>query len=115
MELIVSHFNHFDLIEISGRIDSYTAPEIDSTFSTLMTDSHYNIIVDLQNVSFISSSGILTFVKIQQKLKLDNKGEIIFMQVPELVFKSFSIAGFDTVFTFYNDLETAMGGFGKML
>lgn len=111
MDLTVSHYCHYALIEISGRIDSYTTPEIKSALSALMTDDHYNIIVDFQNVSFISSSGILTFVNIQRRLKQRNTGEIIFMHVPDLVLKSFSIAGFDTVFKFYNDLETAKGGF----
>jgi serine/threonine-protein kinase RsbW len=113
MELIVNNYNHFDLVEVTGRIDSYTTPRIDSALRTLMTDDHYNIIVDLQNVNFISSSGILTFVNIQRKLIQQDKGEIVFMHVPDLVYQSFAIAGFDTIFEFFNDLDTAKGWFLK--
>lgn len=105
MELLVSEQNHYSLLEISGRIDSYSTPQIEAVLKSFMTDNHYNIIVNLQNVSYISSSGILTFVKFQRKLKQQNKGQIVFLCPPPLVFQSFAIAGFDTVFEFSNDLD----------
>lgn len=111
MELVVSEHNHSGLVEISGRIDSYSTPQIEAVLSTLMSDDHYNIIVDMQNVNFISSSGILTFVKFQRKLKEQNKGQIVILCAPALVFQSFAIAGFDTVFKFFTDLDAAKDWF----
>lgn len=111
MELVVTEYHHCDLINISGRIDSYTAPQIDSVLNALMADDHYNIIVDLENVSFLSSSGILTFVNTQRKLRRQNSGDIVFVNVPKHIFSSFELAGFNTIFAFYDDVQTAVGRF----
>lgn len=111
MEFVVTTINQCDLIEISGRIDSYSTPQIDALLKALAGDDHYNIIVDLRDVSFISSSGILTFVKLQRKFKRKNRGEIVFVNVPSLVFSSFELAGFNTVFRFFDEILAAAGHF----
>lgn len=111
MHVVVSEYNHCDLIEVIGRIDSYSTPQIDAVLNALMVDDHYNIIVDLEGVSFLSSSGILTFVNAQRKLMRQNRGEIVFVNVPKLIFSSFELAGFNTIFQFYDDIPTAVGRF----
>lgn len=111
MELVVTEINQCDLIEIIGRIDSYSAPQLAEVLKVLVVDDHYNIIVDFQDVSFISSSGILAFVKIQRIFKRKNRGEIVFVNVPNLVFSSFEMAGFNTVFRFFDDITAAAGHF----
>ena len=111
MELVVTEYIHCDLIEIKGRIDSYTAPQVETILNALMIDDHYNIIVNLHDVTFLSSSGILTFVKAQRKLKQQNKGEIVFVNVPDLVYGNFELAGFHVVFKFFDDIPTAVGRF----
>lgn len=113
MELVVTEYHHCDLIEINGRIDSYSAPQIEDALKALMIDDHYNIIVNLEEATFISSSGILTFVKAQRKLRRQNRGKIVFANVPKLIFSSFELAGFNTIFDFYNDVATAVGRFKK--
>ena len=114
MELVVTEYTHCNLIKITGRIDSYSAPDINQVLETLILDDQNNIIVDMQHVTYLSSSGILTFVGIQRQLKLQSKGEIVFANVPELVFSSFELAGFDTIFNFYNDTPAAVGGFQEV-
>ena len=111
MKLNVIAHKHCDLVEITGRIDSYSTPQIEEALKTLITDDHYNIIVDFRKVTFISSSGILTFVGTQRKLTQNELGEIVFIHMPEIIYQSFEIAGFDTVFEFFNDLSTALDWF----
>jgi anti-sigma B factor antagonist len=111
MELVVTEYHHCDLIRISGRIDSYSAPQINTVLNALMVDDHYNIIVDLEDVSYLSSSGILTFVNTQRKLRRQNIGEVVFVNVPKLIFSSFELAGFNTIFVFCDDIPTAVGRF----
>lgn len=111
MELEVTEYSDCELLKITGRIDSYSAPQIKKVLNTLIDDGHHNIIVDLQNVQYLSSSGILTFVDTQRQLKRQNTGELVFLNVPELVLLNFEIAGFDTIFDFYNDTAAALGRF----
>lgn len=111
MELVITEHGSCDQVTITGRIDSSTTPQIKAAINALIDDNHYNIIVDLQNVSFISSSGILTFIGAQKSLLQKNRGEIVFINVPDLVFSSFELAGLDTIFAFYDDFASAASRF----
>lgn len=107
MEILVTEQSHCNLVSISGRIDSYSAPQIQRVLNSIIENEQHNIIIDLQDVNFLSSSGILTFVKAQRELKQQNKGKLVFVNVSDLVLSNFRIAGFDTIFDFYGDLTTA--------
>lgn len=111
MEFSITEYKHCDLVEIIGRIDSYTAPQIEQALKALINDNRFNIIVDLKNVSYLSSAGILIFVNAQKQIKQQDQGEIIFSNVPKTVFSGFELAGFDTVFNFYDDTVSAVGRF----
>ena len=111
MEFTITEYKHCDLIEISGRIDSYTAPQIEQALKSLMSDNRYNIVVDLQNVDYLSSAGILIFVNAQKIIRQLNHGEIIFSNVPKNVFSGFELAGFNTLFDYYEDTASAVGRF----
>ena len=111
MEFAITEYKHCDLIEISGRIDSYTAPQIDHALQALITDDRNNIVIDMQEVSYISSSGILAFVNIQRRFLRQNRGKLVFSGISELVYSAFELSGFHTLFEFYDDVVSAVGGF----
>ena len=111
MDFVITEYPQCNLISINGRIDSYTAPMIKSALNALFDDDQFNIIVDMKDVSYISSSGLLVFVNAQKQLMGQNLGKIIFSGVPELVFSGFQLAGFDQVFIFCDDPKDAVGRF----
>jgi len=111
MEFIITEYKHCDLIEVKGRIDSYTAPRIEEALNALIMDEHYNFVIDGKDLTYISSSGILMFVNIQKRFLRQCRGMIIFSAIPPFVLNSFSLAGFDQLFEFYNDVVSAIGQF----
>lgn len=111
MEFAITEYKHCDLMEISGRIDSYSAPQIDQALQALMTDDHCNIVIDMRNVIYISSSGILVFVNIQRRFLRQNRGKLVFSGITELVYSAFELSGFHTLFEFYDNVVSAVGGF----
>jgi anti-anti-sigma factor len=111
MEFAITEFKHCDLVEITGRIDSYTVPQIDQALQALMTDDHHNIVIDMEDVTYISSSGILLFVNIQRRFKRQNRGKLVFSGTPDLIYSSFELSGFHQLFEFYDDVVSAVGGF----
>lgn len=111
MEFVITEYNHCDLIQITGRIDSYTAPKLEEALSVLMADGHYKFVIDLKEVSYLSSSGMLTLINIQKKCKQHNGGEIYLVNVSEKILTSLELAGFDRLFRFFNDIVTAVGKF----
>lgn len=111
MEFSITDYEHCDLLEISGRIDSYTSPNVDQALKALIDDQHSNIVVDMQNVTYISSSGILVLVNAMKKLRNLNQGDLVFARVPKQILSSFELAGFNTLFDFYDDPISAIERF----
>jgi anti-sigma B factor antagonist len=110
MEFAITEYKHYDLMEITGRIDSYTAPKVEQALQALITDEHYNIVIDMKDVTYLSSSGILVFVNIQRRFQRQNRGRLVFSGTNELVYTSFELAGFHRLFDFFNDVVSAVGG-----
>jgi len=111
MEFSITEFKHCDLLRIIGRVDSYTSPIINHAIKALFKDGHCNIVIDMKDVSYLSSSGILVFVNAQKQCKRQNRGEIVFANVSENVLSNFELTGFDQIFKYYNDVVSAVGGF----
>lgn len=113
MELNIIEFKNCALLHIEGRIDSYSASRVDSTLNQLVEDGQYNLLLDMQDVTYISSSGMLTLVNWQKKLQQKSRGEIALATIPELVLSSFELAGFDQLFKIYSNSDLAVESFGK--
>ena len=111
MDINIKHQQKYTLVELTGRIDSYTAPGITKSLKGLISNGHCNLVLDFTNISFISSSGILALVNAQKKCKLEDKGKIVISAIPELVYSGFALAGFDKLFDFYDDAAEAAGSF----
>ncbi len=111
MEFAVKKFEKCDLITISGRVDSYTAPNIGMLLKSLISDGQMNIVIDLEKVSYLSSSGLLVFVNAQKSLNKQKCGRIRFSGTSELIFSAFSLAGFDKLFDFYANTTSAVESF----
>jgi len=111
MEFSITEYKHCNVLSILGRVDSYTSPVINHALEALFKDGHCNIVIDMKDVSYLSSSGILIFVNAQKQCKRQNRGEIVFANVSKKVLSNFKLVGFDQVFKFFNDIVSAVGCF----
>jgi len=113
MEIVITEYTHCDLLQLTGRVDSFSAPQIQTAVEALIQDHRCSFVLDMKDVSFISSSGILTLLNLQKMLQQQNQGEIVFSRVPDLIISSFELAGFDVFFTFFEDVTSAVGKFNR--
>ncbi len=111
MEFVITEFRHCDLLQITGRLDSFTAPVIEKALNTLIADNRLNIVIDMEKITYISSSGILVFVNTQKQLKKLDRGELVIANISNHVYSNFELAGFHNLFDFYDDVTTAVGKF----
>ena len=51
------------LVKLKGRVDSDSAPELDSALAKLLEDGRNKIVLDLQGMDFMSSAGLRSLVK----------------------------------------------------
>jgi len=54
------------VMKVSGRIDSETAPELDSALTGALRDGQHRLVVNLQGVDYMSSAGLRAIVKAYQ-------------------------------------------------
>jgi anti-sigma B factor antagonist len=111
MEITLQSIDNCDLVIIKGRIDSYTSPNLSEKLNDLTTLDRYRIILDLGEVSFVSSAGLRVFIDIQKKCKKTNQGEVMLVNVPPRVFDTLELAGFAPLFKFYNNVNSAIEAF----
>ena len=84
-------------IIISGRIDTVTAPEVD-TFVNQNLDGVETLILDFKEVNYVSSAGLRVLLSLQKKMMV--KGEMKLIHVDDAVSDVFEVTGFDEILTY---------------
>jgi anti-sigma B factor antagonist len=111
MEITTTPFKHCVLVKVTGRVDSSTAPKLSETINQIQNSGQYRIVLDMDAVDFISSSGLWVLVNVQKTSKRYNRGEVVLACVPEKIHSSLDLAGFVSFFKLFADVTTAVGSF----
>ncbi len=77
-------------VSLDGQLDSLTAPDLDKSIQTSLTQNIKTLIFELQNLSFISSAGLRVFAKARKTLK-SREGDVFFINITPQVKKVFDI------------------------
>jgi anti-sigma B factor antagonist len=111
MEISVTEYKHCDLVKVSGRVDSLTAPKLTEELSKIMDAGKFKIVIDLSEDEFLSSAGLRSLISAQKNCKRYNRGEVILAGVPSNILSVFELAGFTPIFKIYADVTSAVGSF----
>lgn len=111
MDISHSELKRCDLIKVSGRVDSATAPQLKSALDEVMKNGHYKLVLDMSDVKFISSAGLGTLIATQKACKRYNRGELVLASLPEPILASVKLAGFVPLFKIFDDNVSAVGYF----
>jgi len=109
MDFNITEYKRSTVLTTSGRVDSYTAPELEEALNQLIEKGQYNIIIDMQDVSFVSSAGWWALIRVQKEVKKSNRGELILVNMDERIRESMDLVGIGPHFTVYDDLIDAVG------
>ena len=84
----------FELVtlEITGRLDATTAPNLESVINELSDDTK-DLILDMSGVEYISSAGIRVLLGAYKKMSL-NQGTMRIEKANEQVYEVFEMTGF---------------------
>ena len=111
MEIATREFKRCTVIEVSGRIDSATAPQLAAALDELTEEGEYNLVLDMSDVDFISSAGLRVLIDTQKTCHRMNRGRLVLADVPEPIYEAFDLAGFVALFDFYEGQLEAVGSF----
>lgn len=109
--IITKQYKRVDLVEIDGRIDSSTAPQLEDALRKIIKDGRYRIVVDLSETDFMSSAGLRALLSALKQVRRFNRGDVRLSGLPDRIKKAFDLAGLLEVFKIYDNSVDAVGSF----
>ena len=94
------------LVKIEGEVDVYTSIHLKKELTKLVESDQKNIIIDLENVNYMDSSGLGVLVALLKELKKIG-GELKLISLPVSVKKIFDLTRLTKFFNIYNNLDEA--------
>jgi anti-sigma B factor antagonist len=111
MEITVKEFKHCDMITVSGRVDSSTAPQLAQALEVANDGGKYKLVVNMEGLEYMSSAGFRALLAAQRNCRRYNRGEVVLANVPERIRDALELAGFTELFKTFDDSLMAVGHF----
>jgi anti-sigma B factor antagonist len=110
MEIKTQALKRCELIAVSGRIDSSTAPDLEKVLLGLIAAGQRHLVVNLAGCDFISSAGLKALLSGLMKVRRAVPGgDLVISEIKPELRESFDLVGFDRLFTFYESDVDAVG------
>jgi anti-sigma B factor antagonist len=93
-----------------GRLDALSVPEFENDLRSQLSQGSAHIIVNFQDVTYISSSGLRALLTARRIAK-NQGGDVKLCQLSLRVYEIFEMVGFTQVFGIYDSLEAAQTAF----
>jgi anti-sigma B factor antagonist len=100
------------VIEVSGEIDVYTAPRFRETLVSLVEAGNYRLIVDMEGVEFLDSTGLGVLVGGLKRVRVHD-GEIDLVCTQGRILRIFRITGLSKVFSIFDTVDEAIASHGR--
>jgi anti-sigma B factor antagonist len=86
------------VVAVGGEIDVYTAPKLRDTITELVAAGNYDLIIDMEEVEFLDSTGLGVLVGGLKKVRA-HEGSLQLVCNQDRLLKIFRITGLAKVFT----------------
>lgn len=100
--MTIKYLNSGDTAEffLEGRLDSNTSADAEKLLcETIDSNGFRRVVLDLENLEYVSSAGLRVFMKIYVGLK-KRSGELVARNVPQNIMDVFEMTGFVSLFRF---------------
>jgi len=107
LTLATSEVEGATIIAVGGEIDVYTAPKLRDKITELVADGVYDIIVDMEAVEFLDSTGLGVLVGGLKKVRAHD-GFLQLICTQDRLLKIFRITGLAKVFVIHDSADGAL-------
>ena len=107
--LEVTERNGYSVLSVRGEVDVYTAPKFRERLIEMVSEGKHQIIVDLEGVDFLDSTGLGVLVGGLKRLRSHN-GDLLLVCTQSRILKVFEITGLTKVFSIHDSVEAATAG-----
>jgi anti-sigma B factor antagonist len=98
----------YTVLSVKGEIDVYTAPRLREKLVELVSEGHRKVVVDLEAVDFLDSTGLGVLVGGLKRLR-SHGGDLMLVSTQARILKVFEITGLTAVFRISSSVEEATG------
>ncbi|HQV71141.1 MAG TPA: STAS domain-containing protein [Thermoflexales bacterium] len=109
MQLKVKQLKHVDIVSVDGRVDSMTAPELDTALKGLVEKGRRKIVIDLSKCQYVSSAGLRAMLSALKQVK--GGGNLVLVGASPQIRETLQLVGFHTLFTQFDDILDAVDSF----
>lgn len=96
----------FTVLRVRGEVDLSTAPQLREALTSLISEGHLAVVVDLSDTEFVDSTGLGALVTGLKRLRARG-GEMRVVCTSPRVCKVFEITSLDRVLPLYASVEEA--------
>ena len=100
----------YSVLSFEGKLMSDS--DLADAHVLLNTLTNWNVVLDLEKLSYVNSSGIAYFVKVLTRARL-NQGDVVVLNVNEQLTKIFELTKINQVFHMANTLNEVKAYFKK--
>lgn len=95
------------IVYLKGYLDAHTAPDFETTLQTLVEEGRVRIIVNMAELSYISSAGLGVFMGFIEDVR-SKGGDIKLAEMEEKVFRVFDLLGFPVLYEIFEREDEAI-------
>lgn len=112
MDIVENKLGNVNVLSLSGRLDAYYATEVEKKLDSLIDAGQPCLVIDLEKLEYISSSGLRVFLAGLKKAR-KQQGDIKLSCMKPFIREVFDVAGFSQLFNIFDTQEAAVSGFSK--
>lgn len=95
------------VLSVEGSVDIYTSPELRGELKLALGQKAQRIVVDMERVDFVDSSGLATLIEAMQRVA-SYGGSLVLCRLKPNVLGVFQLANLDGIFTIRDSREAAL-------
>lgn len=106
-EVSVRNRESVSVLDVKGYLDAHTAPQLEHAFQESLENNQFNIVVNFQNLTYISSAGLGVLMQFIEEIR-NNDGDIKLSNMSQRVYNVFDLLGFPMLYEIFKDEEEAV-------
>jgi anti-sigma B factor antagonist len=110
MEIDIKEVGSVTVLGFSGNLDTNTAPNAESQINGLMDGGASRILIDFENLNYISSAGLRVLLATAKKM-ITIDGALKICSLNKTVYEVFDISGFNKILSLEANEEDALASF----
>jgi anti-sigma B factor antagonist len=96
------------IVDVEGEVDVFTAPKLREQIIALLTGGSHRIVVNLEKVGFMDSTGLGVLVGGLKRVK-EKEGTLALAGAHGTVLRVLNVTGLNSVFPMHDTVEQATG------